>query len=325
MDVAGGISSLMAGVVVAAVSWLLHAAITATNVLLASSLFQFKQLPNQALTDAGYVRGLGFLILVTGIVWIGLRTQVSAAARLPGRGGDFERMVLAAIMVLGSLWFCEQLLSVNNAIGQHFVNLIDQGTAPVAGVGAVAGQAAAAAAVDGSLTAALALFAASPANPASLAGLAVLTGIATLALIVLMAVLFLLYVIRMAEIVFFTLTMPIWSALYAFPETARVLGAAYTELVVTIFQQAFGVIAWWLGTTLILNFAPGTGFGQAFANVLTAMGMVYILLKIPATLRRILGAGGSSGGFVSTVAQTHWVASRLPALGGLAARAPWLP
>ena len=325
LGISGGIAGAMAGVVVAAVSWLLHGAITATTILLDSSLFQFQPLSAQALADAGYLRDLGFLILAAGVAWIGLRIQVAAAARLPGRGGDLERLVLAAVLVMGSLWFCQQLLAINNAVGQHFVQLIDSGVQPVAGLGAVGGQAGAAVAVDASLTAALALFTGTAVNPASLAGLAVLTGVAALALIVLMAVLYLIYVIRMAEIVFFALTMPVWSALYAFPETGRVLGAAYTELAVAIFQQAFGVIAWWLGTTLILNFAPGTGPGQAFANVLTAMAMIFILIRIPGTLRRVLGGGAGGGGFLATVMETSLVATRLPALGGLVARLPWLP
>lgn len=306
------LAGVLEGTIISVVSLLLHAGVAFVTHLLSGSLFDPYTLTTQAVADAMRVRYLAFLIVGVSVAWIGLRAQVSPALRLAGGGADFERLVLAIFMVAGSLWFCQELLAVNNAIVGDFVNASMYGGGAVASIGA-------------SLAGLAALIVAAGAGVGAAFSVALFTGLAALALIALVVVVFVLYVIRSAEIVFFTATMPIWSALYAFPETGNVLGAAYVELAVSIFQQALGVITWWLATTLILNTAAGTDWVQAVANMFSVVGVLFLLVKIPGVLRRLLAAGGGSRGFVSTLAETTTVASRMPGLAARVSRYAWIP
>lgn len=306
-------AGLLEGTVISVVTAFLRGAIDFVTMLLSGpgSLFDPYWLTNQAVADAGIVRGIGLLVIGVSVAWVGIRTQIGRAARLPTQGGDLERMVLSLVMVLGSVWLCQQMLDINNAITIHFLNLINHNGPPMASIGAA-------------LSALAASLLASGAGVAATFIVSLFGGLGALLLVAMAITTFVLYFIRVAEIVFFTATMPIWSALYALPETSGVVGAAYVELGVSIFQQALGVIAWWLATTLILNTDPGTGWEQAVANLLTVVGMLFILIRIPGVLRRMLSAGTGNRGFVATLAQSAGVASRFPQMVTIASRFPWL-
>ncbi len=310
----GGIASVIGQVLVAIITTFLQFLVQAATWLLHVSIFNPYQMNAQATADATVMRDIGLFVIVLSVAWAGIRGQISSVARLPGRGADFESVVLAAVACIGAFWLSQQLLLVNNAVVAHFYGLIMRGGAQ--------------ASLTNSLGAAVAAIAAEQALTQT--ALAMFYLPICIALLVLLAILALIYVLRSAEIVFFAVTMPLWAALYSIPETAGVVGAAFVELGVAIFTQALQVIGWWLATTLILSSALASpseaGPFAPLMNLLTAVGVVYLLVKMPGTLRRLLRSqSGSRTGFLGELASTTMVAARMPALAQTMRTLPWLP
>ena len=278
-----------------------------------------KGTPSSATYELGYVvygwaimMNLVFALFVIFIAWAGLSSVVK-----PLLGGNpnsatwkdmVPRILLAAIAVASSFWWCRLLIDLADAVSRYVAGALHVNPGDIIPVGMQLLNSEGISATEGSVYSVLV----SDSNLEY--SVLVMAVLAVLLLYLIMTILVLgQLILRIVMINILLIISPIALSMWILPETEGWAKRWLSMWMITLFRHALQLVGLGLALAFIRMVVPYEGeqmeMGQLFWGLVLALFALYITWKIPS----MIGDGGVSEGYLNTLFMVTNMVANAPA------------